>query len=239
MRNINKKLPITNPIHQELLRVPCETHQLLVSHICTASECQKRFMCSKCLMNDAKHNKSHHPKFNDLANFFKHYENQKDSNMALVEDDMLELRLKKEKASKNIKILNEQKNILTSKLEEISINFFNECEKKFLENFNLFKKDFQKNIAIFFETKLQSFKIYEENLENEIIKLDVTSNKIGFKEGMMRSSSLSNNKKDFKRSFSQENYLKQIIENMINAVQGHKISNDVFSKEIDSYMEKG
>ena len=234
-----------NSLKSEITRLKCEKvgHNLLVCFICTAKDCKSRFLCPKCLILEGEHNKLHNTFFKEISTFFNEFEKKKDINLAFVEDDSSELKKKKMEVQKSLKEFEMKRMTIEKNLSELSTKFLGECEANLFNGFKQFKNSFDQSIKKFLNQKISSFKLYEEELEEELIRLDVTSNKINVKDAFMRSNSIGNNKKedkkDFKRlqskkSLTQEEYLHSLVENLIFSGEGKKRCNDLFNNELEN-----
>lgn len=227
-----------NSLKSEITKLKCEKigHNLLVCYICTSKDCKSRLLCPKCLILEADHNKLHNTYFKEISTFFNEYENKKDINLALVEDDTDELKKKKLEVQKSLKEFEMKRLTIEKNLSELSMKFLMECETNLFLSFKSFKNSFDGCIKKFLTQKIQSFKAYEEELEEELIRLEVTSNKINVKDGFKRSNSIGINQKKIqnKRSLTQEEYFHSLIENLIFSGEGKKRCNDFFNGELDN-----
>lgn len=232
-----------NSLKAEVTRLKCEKvgHNLLVCFICTAKECKSRFLCPKCLILEADHNKLHNTNFKEISTFFNEFEKKKDINLALVEDDVIELKKKKAEVEKSLKEFKGKHVIIEKHLLDLSSKFLFECESNLVQAFKNFRMNFDGCIKKFMSQKTASFKNYLEELEEELIRLEVTSNKINVRDAYMRSNSMSkiedkpNNKKlQSKKSLTQEEYLQSLIENLITSGEGKKKCNDFFNNELEN-----
>lgn len=228
----------------EVSNLKCEKvgHKLLVCFICTAKECKSRFVCPKCLILDAEHNKIHNPQFKEISTFFNEFEGKKDANLALVEDDEIELKKKKIEVQKSLKEFEAKRIVIEKNLSDLSSKFLLECEHTLINSFKAFRTNFDMCIKKFMTQKISSFKSYLEELEEELIRLEVTSNKINVRDAYIRSNSMSKiddkmfkeKKYVSKKSLSQEEYLQTLIENLINSGEGKKKCNEFFNNEIEN-----
>jgi len=94
-----------NSLKDEITKLKCDKagHKLLVCFICIAKDCKSRFLCPKCLILEADHNKLHNTFFKEISTFFNEFDKKKDINLALVEDDATELKKKKQEVQKALK----------------------------------------------------------------------------------------------------------------------------------------
>ena len=235
-----------NSLRTEINKLKCDKvgHNLLVCFICTAKDCKNRFLCPKCLILDSEHNKLHNPLFKETSTFFNELEKKQDINNAFVEDDSTELKKKKQEVQKALKEFEMKRMTIEKNLTDLAGKFFTECESTLFTAFKSFKNNFDGTIKKFLTQKIQSFKAYEEELEEELIRMDVASNKINVRDAFIRSNSIGNNKnpdpkKDVKKlqskkSLTQDEYLNSLIENLIFSGEGKKRCNDFFNNELEN-----
>jgi len=235
-----------NSLKDEITKLKCDKagHKLLVCFICIAKDCKSRFLCPKCLILEADHNKLHNTFFKEISTFFNEFDKKKDINLALVEDDATELKKKKQEVQKALKEFEFKRLTIEKNLSELSSKFLTECESTLFSAFKNFRNSFDGCIKKFLAQKIQSFKHYDEELEEELIRFEVNTNKINVKDAFMRSNSIGNNKKDDlkkdnkklqnKKSLTQEEYLHSLIENLIFSGEGKKRCNDFFNNELEN-----
>ena len=240
-----------NSLKSEITLLKCEKpgHNLLVCFICTANDCKRRFLCPKCFILEADHNKIHNTYFKEITTFFNEFDKQKDINLAFVQDDETELKKKKLEVKKTLKEFEQKRILIEKNLSELSTKFLIECENNLIGAFKQFRNSFDGCIKKFLNQKIMSFKVYEEELEEELIRFEVTSNKINVKDAFIRSNSIGNNNKNeekknnknvnlmnfkSKKSLTQEEYLHSLVENLIFSGEGKKRCNDFFNNELEN-----
>jgi len=236
-----------NSLKSEITRLKCEKlgHNLTVCFICTANDCKSRFLCPKCLILEADHNNLHNTYFKEITTFFNEFDKKKDVNLAFVQDDETELKKKKLEVKKTLKEFEQKRILIEKNLSEMSTKFLIDCENNLIVAFKQFRNSFDGCIKKFLNQKIMSFNLYEEELEEELIRLEVTSNKINVRDAFIRSNSIGNiNKKEekkaivknfkSKKSLTQEEYLHNLVENLIFSGEGKKRCNDFFNNELEN-----
>lgn len=125
------------------------------------------------------HNMTHSSKFKDLDTFFTemHDVSHKDSNQAVIENGYEEIEARKKKIAQKIesvqKTLKSDKVILTVESRKFIEQTLNFLEIEFKKSLLLLEANLEK----FLNQKLENLKKYEFELENELLRLNLVSNR--------------------------------------------------------------
>ena len=213
-------------LQSEVSSLRCSDHkEAQICFICTAPDCKKRMICHKCLISDLNHNMAHSAKFKDLDTFFTEMKDfsQKDTSMAVMDNSYETIELRKKKISD--KILYIQKTMKSDKLLMAAEG------RKFIEKTlhyieTEFKKSlllYEENLERFLDQKLVNLKKYEMELENELLRMNVVSNRRNSKVSLKKLSS----------SEIKSKSLKETIECMMFSAEGKSRSNEIIDIEIE------
>ena len=214
-------------LQSEISSLKCSEHkEAQICFICTAPDCKKRMICHKCLISDLNHNMNHSSKFKDLDTFFTEMKDvsNKDSSMAVMENGYEEIESRKKKITEKIRSI--EKSFKTDKLI-----YFAESRKFIEKTLGFLEVEFKKSLLLLEENlekclnqKLSSLKKYEFELENELLRLNVVSNRRNSKVALKKLSS----------SEIKSNSLKETIETMLFSADGKSRSNEIIDVQLEN-----
>ena len=168
---------------------------------------------------------THSTKFKDLDTFFTEMKDfsQKDASMAVMENGYEEIDCKKKKINEKIQYI--QKSIKSDKLILCAEG------RKFIEKtLGFIEIEFKKSLLLleenlekFLNQKLVNLKKYEFELENELLRLNVVSNRKNSKVSLKRLST----------SEIKSKSLKETIECMMFSAEGKSRTNEIIDVQMD------
>lgn len=168
---------------------------------------------------------AHSSKFKDLDTFFTEMQDvsHKDASLAVLENGYEDIQSRKKKISERIQYI--QKNIKTDKMA-LSVE-----SRRFIEKtLHLIEAEFKKSLLLLEENieklmsqKLSSLKKYEAELENELLRMNVVSNRRNSQIALKKLSS----------SEIKAKSLKETIECMLFSAEGQSRSNEIRDLQLD------
>lgn len=186
-------------------------------------------ICHKCLISDLNHNMAHSSKFKDLDTFFTEMQDvsHKDASLAVLENGYEDIQSRKKKITERIQYI--QKNIKTDKMA-LAVE-----SRRFIEKtLQLLEAEFKKSLLLLEENvekllsqKLSSLKKYEAELENELLRMNVVSNRRNSQIALKKLSS----------SEIKTKSLKETIECMLFSAEGQSRSNEIRDLQLDKEGE--